>query len=52
MRIVNEHGKNEEVLHVSHLKPFDDAAASADVSVAEDDDVEEPQPLREAISTR
>ena len=50
VKIVDEHGKNEEVLHVSHLKPLNDAAESSDVSVAEEDDIEEPQPPREATS--
>ena len=48
VKIVDEHGKNEKVLHVSHLKPLNDAAESSDVSVAKEDDNEEPQPPREA----
>ena len=50
VKIVDEYGKNEEVLHDSHLKPFNDAAESSDVSVAGEDDIEEPQPPKEATS--
>ena len=48
VKIVDELGKNEEVLHVSHLKPLNDAAESSDISVADEDDNEEPHPPREA----
>ena len=50
VKVVDEHEKHEEVLHVSHLKPLDDATESSDVSVAEEDDIEEPQLPWEATS--
>ena len=50
VKVVDDHEKNEEVLHVSHLKPVDDAAESSDVSVAKEDDIEEPQPPRETTN--
>ena len=47
VKVVDEHEKIEEVLHVSHLKPLDGAAESSDISVAEEDDIGEPQTPRE-----
>ena len=52
MKVVDEHEKNEEVLYLSQLKPLDGVAESSDISVAEEDDIGEPQPPMEATCDR
>ena len=48
VRVIDEKDASEEILHVSHLKPYNDE--NSDESNAEVDDVENAQPPREEAS--